>query len=65
MMEKLLALLSMFAFGLVCGMMLRDWQARRMGERKRQAELEAQWRRVSRTPPPPPSPDQVPMSDYL
>jgi hypothetical protein len=44
--DAIFALLSMFAFGLACGMMLRDWQSKRRDEHLRQYRLRAEWNRV-------------------
>lgn len=39
MIEKLSALLSMFAFGLTCGIMIRDWQGAKKLAREREDRL--------------------------
>lgn len=68
--EKLIALLSMFVFGLVCGMMLRDWQERRRLVRERETRLRHDYNlwslgripNVPNVPPPPPlRPDDLPV----
>jgi hypothetical protein len=60
--EKLSALLAMFAFGLACGMMLRDWQTGRRLAREQEARLRSDYGltgtgkipNMPSIPPPPP-----------
>lgn len=43
MIDAIAALLSMFVFGLACGMMFRDRQRDKQQERARLAKLQTEW----------------------
>jgi hypothetical protein len=66
--DAILALLSMWAFGLVCGMMLRDWQDRRRLALERETQLRRDYDlggmgripNMPNIPPPPPPPSDRP-----